>query len=115
MLADFCIFEKITVSMEDLVYKITAQTGIDKEKAAIIVGIVSNDLKLKFPTFLHPEIDSVLNGGKFGDTYRERLDDVKEKIEDAAKKFGHQAERAMNEIKEKLNEMFTNKKTPPQS
>lgn len=83
--------------MEDLVYKITAQTGIDKEKAAIIVGIVSNDLKSKFPTVLHPEIDNVLNGGKFGDTFREKADKV------------------INELKDKLNELFTNKKTPPQA
>lgn len=101
--------------MEDLVFKISAQTGIDKEKAAIIVGIVSNDLKTKFPAFLHPEIDSVLNGGKFGDTYREKMDEVKDKVEDAAKEFGQKAEKAMNEIREKLNELFNTKKTPPQA
>lgn len=100
--------------MEDLVYKITAQTGIDKEKAAIIVGIVSNDLKTKFPSFLHPEIDNVLNGGKFGDTYRDKMEVVKDKVEVAAKDLGHKAEKAMNEVKEKLNEMF-NKKNPPQA
>jgi hypothetical protein len=101
--------------MEDLVYKISAQTGIDKEKAAIIVGIVSNDLKTKFPAFLHPEIENVLNGGKFGDTYRDKMDGVKDKVEDVAKEFGHKAEKAMNEIKEKFGEMFHNKKNPPQS
>jgi hypothetical protein len=101
--------------MEDLVYKITAQTGIDKEKAAIIVGIVSNDLKSKFPHFLHPEIDSVLKGGKFGDTYRDKMEEVKGKMEEAAKEFGHKAEKVMNELREKLNELFTNRKNPPQA
>lgn len=101
--------------MEDLVHKISAQTGIDKEKAAIIVGIVSNDLKTKFPVFLHQEIDNVLNGGKFGDTYREKVDEVKDKVEEAAKEFGHKAEKTMNEVREKLNELFNTKKTPPKA
>ena len=101
--------------MEDLVNKIASQAGIDKEKAAIIVSIVSNDLKTKFPAFFHPEIDNVLNGGKFGDTYRGKMDEVKDKVEDAAKDFGQKAEKVMGEMKEKLNELFNTKKTPPQS
>lgn len=96
--------------METLADKISSQTGIDKEKSLVIVGIVANDLKSKFPTALHSEIDNVMGGGKFGDTYREKAEELKEKVEDAAKQFGAKAEHTFNEIREKLNELFSTKK-----
>ncbi len=90
-------------------------TGLDHDKAKAAVTIVTEELKKGFPSALQSEVDNVINGGKFGDTYREKVDEVKGKVEEAAKEFGAKAEKTIGEIREKLNDLFTHKKNPPQS
>ena len=94
--------------MEALIHKIVGSTGITGEQA---IELVSEELKTKFPSFLHGEIDNVINGGKFGNTYRDKADHLRDKIEEVAKEAGSRAETVFNEIREKLNEMFTSNKT----
>lgn len=53
----------------------------------------------------------MINGGKFGNTYRDKADHLRDKIEEVAKEAGSRAETVFNEIREKLNEMFTSNKT----
>ena len=97
--------------MEALIHKIVGSTGITGEQAKKSIELVSEELKTKFPSFLHGEIDNVINGGKFGNTYREKADHLRDKIEEVAKEAGSRAETVFNEIREKLNEMFTSNKT----
>ncbi len=97
--------------MEALIHKIVGSTGITGEQAKKSIEMVSDELKSKFPTFLHSEIDNVINGGKFGNTYREKADHLRDKIEEVAKDAGSRAETVFTEIREKLNEMFTSNKS----
>lgn len=97
--------------MEALIHKIVDSTGITGEQAKKSIEMVSDELKSKFPTFLHSEIDNVINGGKFGNTYREKADHLRDKIEEVAKDAGSRAETVFTEIREKLNEMFTSNKS----
>lgn len=97
--------------MEALIHKIVGSTGITGEQAKKSIEMVSDELKSKFPTFLHSEIDNVINGGKFGNTYREKADHLRDKIEEVAKDAGSRAETVFTEIREKLNEMFSSNKS----
>ncbi len=97
--------------MEALIHKIVGNTGITGDQAKKAIETVSDELKLKFPTFLHAEIDNVINGGKFGNSYREKADHIRDRIEEVAKDAGSKAESVFTEIKEKLNEMFNSNKT----
>ncbi len=58
--------------MEALIHKITGSTGITGEEAKKSIELVTEELKSKFPSFLHNEIDNVINGGKFGNSYRDK-------------------------------------------
>lgn len=97
--------------MEALIHKIVGSTGITGEQAKKAIEEVSAELKTKFPTFLHSEIDNVINGGKFGNTYRDKADHIRDKIEEVAKEAGSRAETVIGEIREKLNELFNSNKT----
>ena len=97
--------------METLIHKIVGSTGITGEQAKKAIEIVSEEMKTKFPTFLHGEIDNVINGGKFGNTYREKADHLRDKIEEVAKEAGSRAESIFADIREKLNEMFSSNKS----
>ncbi len=99
--------------MEQLKEIISVKSGITNEQAEIAIKEIADELKRKFPSILHGEIDNVLNGKNFGDHYKARLEDVKGKVEEAAKNVGERAEGILNELKDKLNEMFSTKKNPP--
>ena len=96
--------------MEALIHKIVGSTGVTGEQAKKSIELVSEELKTKFPSFLHSEIDNVIHGGKFGNTYREKADHLRDKIEEVAKEAGSRAESVFTEIREKLNEMFSSNK-----
>ena len=53
----------------------------------------------------------MINGGKFGNTYREKADHLRDKIEEVAKEAGSRAESIFADIREKLNEMFSSNKS----
>lgn len=98
--------------MEELIHKIVGSTGISSEQAKKAIEIVRDDLKLKFPTILHSEIDNVIDGGKFGNAYREKAENLRDKIEEVAKEAGNKAESVFADIRERMNELFhTNKNT----
>jgi hypothetical protein len=97
--------------MEALIQKISAQTGVTADQAKKSIEIVSQELKSKFPGFLHNEIDNVINGARFGNSYRDKADQLRDRIEDVAKEAGNRAETIVTEIREKLNEMFSSNKT----
>jgi hypothetical protein len=96
--------------MNDLIQTIISKTGMTEAQAMQAIEIISENLKQKFPQILHAEIDNVMNGKKFGDSYREKFEDVKNKAQDASKQFGERAESVMNEVKDKFNELFNSKK-----
>jgi ElaB/YqjD/DUF883 family membrane-anchored ribosome-binding protein len=98
--------------MEELIHKIVGSTGITAEQAKKSIEIVSAELKAKFPSILHSEIDNVVNGAKFGESYREKAENLREKIEEVAKEAGQKAETVFSDIRERMNELFhTNKNT----
>jgi ElaB/YqjD/DUF883 family membrane-anchored ribosome-binding protein len=97
--------------MEELIHKIVGSTGITGEQAKKAIETVSEELKSKFPTLLHSEIDNVINGGKFGNTYRDKAEQLRDKIEEVAKEAGSRAETVFGEVREKFNEMFSSNKT----
>lgn len=96
--------------MEELIHKIVGNTGITGDQAKKAIETVRDDLKSKFPSFLHGEIDNAISGGKFGSSYREKVDQVRDKIEEVAKEAGNRAETVITEIRGKLNEMFNSNK-----
>lgn len=96
--------------MEELIHKIVGSTGITGEQAKKAIETVRDELKTKFPSFLHPEIDNVIHGGKFGNSYREKADLLRDKIEEVAKEAGSRAETVISEIREKVNELFSSNK-----
>ena len=97
--------------MEALIHKIVGSTGITGEQAKKAVEIVNEELKSKFPSFLHGEIDNVINGGRFGNSFRSKAEDLRDKAGDLAKEAGHKAEGVISDIKEKLGELFNGNKT----
>ncbi|HRH64727.1 MAG TPA: hypothetical protein PLU53_00370 [Bacteroidia bacterium] len=96
--------------MEHLVNLVKAKAGISDEQAKLAVQAVMDHLKLKFPTFLHHELDKVAEGGDFGDAAKEKFEGLRDKAEEAAKHVGEKAEAFAIEIREKLNELFGPKK-----
>ena len=96
--------------MEALIHKIVGSTGITGEQAKKAIETVSEELKSKFPAFLHTEIDNVINGGRFGNSYRDKAEQLRDKIEIAAKEAGSRAETVISEIREKVNELFQSNK-----
>ena len=96
--------------MEQLIQKIVAETGMTNEQAKKAIELVSTELKSKFPSILHSEIDNVIAGEKFGNTYREKAENLRDKIEEVAKDAGSKAENVFSDIRERMNELFhTNK------
>ncbi len=96
--------------MEALIQKVVGKAGITDEQAKKAIETVSEELKSKFPSFLHNEIDNVINGSRFGDSYRDKAEHLRDKIEEAAKEAGSRAEGVINEVREKFNEMFSSNK-----
>ncbi|MBK6446059.1 MAG: hypothetical protein IPG90_20410 [Bacteroidetes bacterium] len=92
--------------MEHLENLVKAKTGITDEQAKAAVQIVIDQLKKKFPTILHHELDKVAAGGDFGDAAREKFEGLRDKAEEAAKQVGVKAEAFAGEIRDKFNELF---------
>lgn len=96
--------------MEELKHKIAVAAGITDEQAQKAIDVIREDLKGKAPKAFHQEIDNVLNGAKFGDSFREKAEDVRVKVEEAARQAGSKAEVLISEVKEKINELFNSGK-----
>ena len=97
--------------MEHLIQLVKDKAGLSDEQAKTAVEAVMAEFKLKFPGFLHSEIDKVAEGGDFGDSAREKFDHLREKLEEAAKKAGEKAEDFAEEVRSKFSEMFGEKGT----
>jgi len=54
--------------MEELIKRITEQTGISADQAKSAINTVSGYLKEKLPAPLASQVDNVLNGGGTSDT-----------------------------------------------
>ena len=54
--------------MEELIKRITEQTGISADQAKSAINTVSGYLKEKLPAPLASQVDNVLNGGGMSDT-----------------------------------------------
>ncbi|MFN8165589.1 MAG: hypothetical protein U0X76_05315 [Bacteroidia bacterium] len=96
--------------MDNLTQKIAQAAGITEEQAKKVIEVFREDLKAKSPKALHQEIDNLISGGKFGDSFREKAEDFRQKIEVAARDAGQKAEGIIGEIKEKFTEMFNSGK-----
>jgi len=54
--------------MEELIKRITEQTGISADQAKSAINMVSGYLKEKLPAPLANQVENVLNGGGMSDT-----------------------------------------------
>jgi len=54
--------------MEELIKRITEQTGISADQAKSAINMMSGYLKEKLPAPLATQVENVLNGGGMGDT-----------------------------------------------
>jgi len=54
--------------MEELIKRITEQTGISSDQAKSAINMVSGYLKEKLPAPLASQVENVLNGGGMSDT-----------------------------------------------
>ncbi|MBK7911837.1 hypothetical protein [Candidatus Pollutiaquabacter sp.] len=96
--------------MTHLANLIKLKANLTDEQAQLAAEAVMDHFKLKFPHILHAELDRVAEGGEFGDTVREKFDDVRDKVEAVAKQAGAKAEELAKEVGEKLNEWFAKRK-----
>jgi hypothetical protein len=92
--------------MEHFIQLVKDKAGIADDQAKVAVESMMDELKRKFPRFLHAELDKVADGGDFGDSAREKFDHLKDQLEEAAKNAGEKAEEFAEEIRNKFSEMF---------
>ncbi|MCC7232432.1 MAG: hypothetical protein IT242_05770 [Bacteroidia bacterium] len=100
--------------MNHLVNLVKFKAGITDEQARAAVDVMISQFKQKFPQILHPEIDSVANGGNFGDSVRGKIEELKGSFVIAARNVGEKAGTLGEELADKLHEIF-NPKRPPSS
>jgi len=96
--------------MEALIKEVSERTGITPDQAKNAVMIVSDKLKTKFPHAMHDEFDAVLNGGNFGDAFKNKMKDTGVKAEDMAKTFAKKADEMFTEVGDKMRDFFQQKK-----
>jgi len=95
--------------MEHLIQLVKDKAALSDAQAKAAVEAVMAEFKLKFPGFLHSELDKVASGGDFGDSAREKFDHLRDKLEEAAKKAGEKAEDFAEEVRSKFSEIFGDK------
>lgn len=96
--------------MEDLIKEISDRTGITVEQSKNAVLLLADKMKAKFPKAMHDEIDAVLNGGDFGDAFKNKMKDAGHKAEDIAKTFAKKADEMFSDVSDKMKDFFQNKK-----
>ena len=96
--------------MDYLINLVKEKAALNDEQARAAVEAVVAHFKQKFPGILHSEIDKVAAGADFGDSAREKFDQLREKIEEAAKSAGVKAEGFAEEMKNKFSDIFGSNK-----
>ncbi len=96
--------------MDYLINLVKEKAALNDEQARAAVEAVVGHFKQKFPGILHSEIDKVAAGADFGDSAREKFDQLREKIEEAAKSAGVKAEGFAEEMKNKFSDIFGSNK-----
>ena len=66
--------------MEHLIQLVKDKAALSDAQAKAAVEAVMAEFKLKFPGFLHSELDKVASGGDFGDSAREKFDHLRDKL-----------------------------------
>ena len=95
--------------MEELINSIATKAGITPEQAKTAITTVAETLKSKMPHYFHAQIDNLLNGGSLSEGVKNKMEDLKGDLEDAAKNFGKKAEEFAGDLKKKMDEMFNKK------
>jgi hypothetical protein len=96
--------------MNHFITLLQEKAGLNQEQARAASEAIMADLKKKFPSFLHNELDKIAAGGEFGDSAREKFNLLRDKLEEAAKKAGEKAEDLAEEVRNKFSELFGDKK-----
>jgi hypothetical protein len=96
--------------MQHIINLLKEKANLSDEQAKVAAEAVLQEFKLKFPGILHSEIDKVAAGGEFGDSAREKVEQVRDKLEEVARNAGQKAEELAAELKNKVSEMFNSGK-----
>ncbi len=92
--------------MEHFIQVVKEKADLNDEQAKAAVEAIMAELKKKFPSILHAELDKIAAGGDFGDSAREKFDYIRDKLEEAAKTAGAKAEEFAEEVRNKFSEVF---------
>ena len=92
--------------MDYLINLVKEKAGLNDEQAKAAVEAVIGQFKLKFPGILHSEIDKIAAGADFGDSAKEKFEQLRDKLEEVAKNTGEKVEGLAEELKNKFSEMF---------
>lgn len=95
--------------MQNLINDVAAKAGINPEQAKIAITTVAENLKSKMPHYFHAQIDNLINGGTLSERVKNKMEDLKDDLEDAAKNFGKKAEEFAGDVKNKINDLFNKK------
>ena len=96
--------------MSKITEQLMNEAGLSNEQATKTLAVFTNYLKAKFPKALHPEIDSIMNDGSFGDAFKGNLKDFGGKAEETAKDVANKADEIFSEMGDKLRDIFKPKK-----
>lgn len=96
--------------MQNLINDVASKAGINPEQAKkIAITTVAENLKAKMPHYFHAQIDNLINGGTLSEGVKNKMEDLKEDLENAAKNFGKKAEEFAGDVKNKINDLFNKK------
>ena len=92
--------------MEKLINEVSQKAGITPEQAKTAIITVADSLKSKMPHYLHAQIDNLVNGGTLSSSVKNKFDELKDDLEDAAKNLGKKAEEFAGDVKKKVEDIF---------
>ena len=92
--------------MEQLINQVSEKADITREQAQIAITEVSGALKAKLPGFLHGQVDNLLDGGTLNESFKQKLDGMKDDFEDAAKQFSKKAGEFAGDVKKKVDDIL---------
>lgn len=92
--------------MEELIKEVSTKAGITADQAKTAITTVAESLKSKMPHYFHTQIDNLINGGSLSEGVKNKMEDLKGDLEDAAKNLGKKAEEFAGDVKQKINEIF---------
>ena len=96
--------------MQELINKVTANSGISEEQAKKSIETVSAYIKERLPESFRSQIDHLVNGEKLSEGMKAKLNDVASEMRDSAEDLIKDVRDKAEEVAGKIREMFSENK-----